>query len=51
MISQEALGEATLGNELPVRLEGLPQGVVRLGAVPTVRLVKREVKTSGKEKP
>lgn len=51
VISQEALGEATLGNELPVRLEGLPQGVVRLGAVPTVRLVKRKVKTSGKEKP
>ncbi len=51
VVGQDFLSEATVGQELPVRLEGLPQGVVRLGAVPTVRLIKRAVKASGKEKP
>ena len=51
VIAREALSQADLGAELPVRLEGLPQGVVRLGALPTVRLIKRVPKSVVKEKP
>jgi len=51
VVSEEALSGAVVGTKLPVRLEGLPQGVVRLGAVPMVRLIKLKTKKSAKEQP
>jgi hypothetical protein len=51
VVVREDLVEANAGDRLPVRLEGLPQGVVRLGPVPMVQLFKRKPKTDQKEKP
>ena len=49
VLDAEKLADASVGDELRVRLEGLPQGVVRLGPVPAVRLIQRTATQNAKE--
>lgn len=51
VLSEEFLANARAGVRLKVRIEGLPQGVVRLGPVPQVRLEKKPNSAKPKEKP
>jgi hypothetical protein len=49
LVPRELAEQTRLGTEVSVQLEGLPQGVVRLGPVPKVRLVKSAKKPKEKE--